>query len=111
MALIAMLLSALTLTCISLTSIPALSSEVDNAERRVEYLPFYSSNGIFAIITFGIIVTFMIIKNIVKYVRFGVSGQNDYYTPQDTLKVGSLLLTVLAGELLFCGLMTLFFVF
>ena len=65
----------------------------------------------FAIITFVIVLAFMVIKNIVKYIRFGVSSQNDYYTSHDTLKVGSLLLTVLAGELLFSGLACLFFVF
>ena len=111
MAFIAMVLSAIMMTCISLTSVPPLPLETSNSEITVDYLPFYSSNGICAIFTFGIVAVFMVTKNIVKYIRFGVSGQNDYYTPQDTLKVGSLLLTVLAGELLFGGLMTMFFVF
>ena len=65
----------------------------------------------FAILAFAIVGAFMIIKNIVNYVRFGVGSQNDYYTPHDTLKVGSLLLTVIAGELLFGGLASMFFVF
>ena len=111
MTLIAAILSTIMLICISLTSVPKLASEIQNSEKTVKYFPFYASNGIFAIAMFVIVATFMIIKNIVKYIRFGVSGQSDYYTSQDTLKVGSLLSTVLAGELLFAGLLSLFFVF
>ena len=111
MTFIASILLAIILTCIAMTSVPLISLEVNHQARTVHYLPFYSSTSMFAILAFAIIGTFMIIKNIVNYVRFGVGSQNDYYTPHDTLKVGSLLLTVIAGELLFGGLACLFFVF
>ena len=51
----------------------------------------------------------MIIKNVVNYIRFGISCQNDYYSEHDTLKIGSLLSTVIAGELFFVGLISMYF--
>ena len=51
----------------------------------------------------------MVAKNVVNYIRFGVSCQNDYYSEHDTLKIGSLFSTVVAGELFFGGLICMYF--
>ena len=48
--------------------------------------------------------------NCVRYIRYGVCNSNDYYTQEDTLKVGSLLLTLFGGELLFAGLISFFYI-
>lgn len=42
--------------------------------------------------------------------RYGVTSASDYYTSEDTLKVGSLLITLFAGELLFSGLISFFYI-
>lgn len=48
--------------------------------------------------------------NCVRYVRYGVCSSNDYYSSEGTLKVGSLLLTLFGGELLFAGLISFFYI-
>ena len=53
---------------------------------------------------------FIAIFNCVRYVRFGVGSSNDYYAPDQTLKVGSLLLSLFGGELLFAGLISFFYI-
>ena len=50
------------------------------------------------------------IINCVRYVRYGVCNTSDYYTREDTLKVGSLLLSLFGGELLFAGLISFFYI-
>ena len=51
----------------------------------------------------------MNVCNFFKYLRYGVFSSNDFYTPQDTLKVGSLMLCLLSGQLLFLGLLSFFY--
>ena len=50
------------------------------------------------------------IRDCVRRWRYGVTGTSDYYTSEDTLKVGSLLLSLFGGELLFAGLISFFYI-
>ena len=77
---------------------------------QITYLPFYSSAAVFTVLNFVVYGAFMAIRNCVRYVRFGVTSANDYYNSEQTLKVGSLLLSVFGGELLFAGLISFFYI-
>ena len=57
---------------------------------------------------FIVLLLIVFVQNCVKYIRFGVTSANDYYTQENTLKIGSLLLTLFGGELLFAGLISFF---
>lgn len=74
------------------------------------YLPFYSSAAVFTVFNFLVYGSFIWIRNCVGYARFGVTSSSDYYTSEDTLKVGSLLLSLFGGELLFSGLISFFYI-
>ena len=58
-------------------------------------------------VVYGLIVG---IRNCVRYVRFGVTNPSEYYTQDQSLKVGGLLLSLFGGELLFAGLISFFYV-
>ena len=73
-------------------------------------MPFYSSAAVFTVLSFVVYLTFMAISNCVRYVRYGVTSQSDFYTEENTLKVESLLLSVFGGELLFGGLISYFYI-
>ena len=77
---------------------------------QITYLPFYSSAAVFTVLNFLVYGTFIGIINCVRYARYGVCNSNDYYTQEDSLKVGSLLLTLFGGELLFAGLISFFYI-
>ena len=85
-------------------------SEGATVESSLAYLPFYSSAAVFAVLNFLLYGTITGIQNCVRYVRFGVLTSNDYYTSDQTLKVGSLLLSLFGGELLFAGLISFFYI-
>jgi len=95
------------LSIIGLVAEPASLTQTADS---VVYLPFYSSTPVFLGMTFGVVFLFMIFKNIVKYSRYGVFNSNDFYSTHDTLKVGSLFVSVLAGELLLIGMMSFFYI-
>ena len=57
---------------------------------------------------FIVLLLIVLVQNCVKYIRYGVTSSNDYYTQENTLKIGSLLLTLFGGELLFAGLISFF---
>ena len=73
-------------------------------------MPFYSSAAFFAVFNFIVYGMFIAVGNCARYVRFGVSSSNDYYEPDQSLKVGSLLLSLFGGELLFAGLISFFYI-
>lgn len=50
------------------------------------------------------------IRDCIRRWRYGVTETSDYYTSEDTLKVGSLLLSLFGGELLFAGLISFFYI-
>ena len=75
------------------------------------FMPFYAAAPTFILMNFIVMGLFMVAKNVYKYAKFGVFAPNDYYTPQDTLKIGAFFLTLLAGELLFLGLIGVFYTF
>ena len=77
---------------------------------QITYLPFYSSAAVFTVLNFAVYGTLIGIINCVRYVRYGVCNTSDYYTREDTLKVGSLLLSLFGGELLFAGLISFFYI-
>ena len=54
--------------------------------------------------------SFIGVRNCMRYCRYGVSSASDYYTSEDTLKVGSLLITLFGGELFFAGLISFFYI-
>ena len=74
------------------------------------YLPFYSSAAAFTVLSFLVYLTFIALSNCVRYIRFGVTNQSDFYTEEGTLKVESLLLSVFGGELLFGCLISFFYI-
>mmetsp|Transcript_15918 Transcript_15918/g.21572 ORF Transcript_15918/g.21572 Transcript_15918/m.21572 type:complete len:92 (-) Transcript_15918:971-1246(-) len=76
----------------------------------ITYLPFYSSAAVFTVLNFIVYFTCIGIRNCVRHVRYGVTSASDYYTNEDTLKVGSLLLSLFGGELLFAGLISFFYI-
>ena len=65
--------------------------------------------AVFTVLSFVVYGAFIAIRNCVRYARFGVLSTNDYYTPEQTLKVGGLLLSLFGGELLFAGLISFFY--
>ena len=77
--------------------------------QNITYLPFYSSAALFTVFNFVVYGTIMTIKSCVRYLRFGVTSSNEYYSSEQTLKMGSLLLSVFGGELLFGGLISFFY--
>ena len=114
MSLVSFLFFTASLTCIGVLSAPTMSDRAKAGDIEVEnsrtYLPFYSSSAVFTVLNFIVYGAFIGIRNCVKYMRFGVTSSSDYYTSEDTLKVGSLLLTLFAGELLFTGLISFFYI-
>ena len=74
------------------------------------YLPFYSGAAVFTVFNFLVYGTFIGVRNCIRYVRYGVTSTSDFYTSEDTLKVGSLLLSLFGGELLFSGLISFFYI-
>ena len=107
MVLVSSLLFGVTLTFVSFASIPYVAFGSTFNPSGLKFLPFYSCGSLLMVTLFVIIGVFMVAKNLVNYMRFGVACQNDYYTEHDTLKIGSLLATVIAGELFFCGVLSL----
>lgn len=83
--------------------------ELGDLTSLVPYMPFYAAAPSFILMNLIVMGLFMIAKNVFKYVKFGVTAPNDYYTTSDTLKIGAFFLTLLAGELLFLGLMGVFY--
>lgn len=79
-------------------------------DQSLTYLPFYSSAAVFTVLNFVVYGSFIGMRNCVRYMRYGVTSASDYYTSEDTLKVGSLLITLFAGELLFSGLISFFYI-
>lgn len=75
-----------------------------------EHLPFYSSASLFIVLIFAMMTIFILIKNVVTYFKYGITGTNDYYTEHNTLKIGALLLSVFAGEALMIGLLSTFYI-
>ena len=53
---------------------------------------------------------FILVRNCIRYMRYGVMSTSDYYTQEQTLKVGSLLLSLFGGEMLFAGLISFFYI-
>lgn len=100
------------LTCIGVLSANSVSETTGSTEvdQSTTYLPFYSSAAVFTVLNFVVYGSFIGIRNCVRYIRYGVTSASDYYTSEDTLKVGSLLITLFAGELLFSGLISFFYI-
>ena len=46
----------------------------------ITYLPFYSSAAAFTVLNFLVYGTVIAIGNCVKYIRYGVTTENDYYS-------------------------------
>lgn len=121
LALVVTLLLTIAMAFIGSTTAPKLAvvkPETDLEKLEVfSYLPFYSIVPVFIIFAFCTVLVFMIAKNVVSYVRYGVLVQNDFYsttyaawTSGETLKVGSLFLCLVAGEMLFIGAISSFYI-
>ena len=100
-------LLVLFVTTVSTAVMPASHKPALRAD--TSYLPYYSCMLLSGTIVFLTIFLYSNVCNFFKYVRYGVFSANDFYTPQDTLKVGSLLLCLLGGQLLFVGLLSFFY--
>ena len=91
-------------------TVPTDTEEAKSSILQITYLPFYSSAAVFTVLNFLVYGTFIAIRNCVRYARYGVTGSNEFYTSEDTLKVSGLLLTLFGGELLFAGLISFFYI-
>ena len=73
MVLIASILLGVMLTFVSMSSIPPITLVSQSQGNAIKFLPFYTSGSVLAISIFAVIGLFMIIKNFVNYIRFGIS--------------------------------------
>lgn len=82
MTFLAFVLFTASFTFIGLLSAPRSkddSSAVD-PYLQITYLPFYSSAAVFTFLNFIVYGTVMAIRNCIKYMRYGVTTENDYYS-------------------------------
>lgn len=81
MTFLAFVLFTASFTFIGLLSAPRSEDESTvDPYLQITYLPFYSSAAVFAFLNFVVYGTVMAIRNCVKYVRYGVTTENDYYS-------------------------------
>lgn len=97
-SLLMLFLLPLALLSLSMALVPA-----KQGDSTTLVYPFYSSVVLLAGFLFIAIWVYMGIKEMLGYFRYGVFSSCSFYSPQETLRVGSVVLCVLGGQLLFIG--------
>lgn len=107
-----MLCLAVSFTLIGIVSAPAqmVDSNDNSMVLQVDVLPYYSCTSIFVVFTFLAVTIFILTKNLTHYIKYGVTVSNDFYCDDNSLKIEALRLSVFSGELLFLGLMSMFYI-
>ena len=89
----------LAFSSLSMALLPANQGDATNL-----VYPFYSSAALLGGFLCIAIFLYMGIKDLVGYFRYGVFNPSSFYSPSETLRVGSILLCLLGGQLLFIGI-------
>lgn len=92
------------------SSAAPLALEFQTSDYSQPFLPFYTSMVLISLFIFAATLICHFVSSLIRYFRFGVFGHNNFYNEHDMLKIGSVFLTLLSGQLFSLGLMAIFYV-